>query len=365
MPPSSPGNSEFQTRRDNDGNLVIVRYTGRSETVVIPAEFEGLPVVGIGERAFSGNTTMKSLSIPEGVTFIDEDAFDNCTRLTDIAIPASVIRIGEDVNDAEDAFDGCTELTDIRVAEANETYSSEDGVLFNKDKTTLIHCPNGKSGSYTIPSSVTDIARLAFEDCGNLTSVTIPDSVVTLGERSFEDCIGLTSITIPGSIKVITGDIRGAEGYVYGVFVGCTGLTSVVILDGVTTIGDTAFFGCTRLSSVTIPGSVTSIGRQTFAACAALTSITIPDSVTSIGNGAFQESGLTSIVIPDSLTYIGGNAFTDCASLTSVRVSPVDGRTWDDRVLNGAGTGAGAFVDTPLNAESEEALRAAGYRGGI
>jgi hypothetical protein len=330
---NAPGTTEFRTRYNNDGNLIIVKYLGRSEAVVIPAEFEGIPVVAIGAEAFSGNRTMKSVAIPDSVTIIEKDAFDGCAALADITIPAPVIRIGTNGNDSEDVFDGCTGLTGITVAGDNGVYSSEDGVLFNKDKTALLLYPEGKSGSYTIPSSVTSIAYCAFESCGKLTDVTIPDSVTSIGEWSFLDCTGLTSITIPGSIKTITGDVRNGNGY--GAFFGCTGLTSVTISQGVTSIGGSAFARCTRLASVAIPDSVTSIGQM-----------------------AFQESGLTSVTIPDSVTYIGYNAFAACTRLTSVTVSPVNGRTWDN-----PGDIRGAFVNCSLlSPASREALRRAGDR---
>jgi hypothetical protein len=313
---NGPGTDEWQTHYNNDGNLVIVKYLGRSDSVVIPAEFEDIPVVEIGEKAFSGNTTIRSVTIPEGITIIPKDAFDGCTGLTSISIPASVIRIGANGNDAEDAFDRCTELTDITVAEANGVYSAENAVLFNKDKTTLLLCPEGKSGSYTIPSSVTDIAYCAFQSCVKLTSVTIPNSVTSIGESAFFRCTGLTSIAIPASVKSIGGAIR--NNIIYGAFQNCTGLTSVTISEGVTSIGGGAFFGCT---------------------------------------------GLTSIAIPDSVTYIGGNAFAACSSLTTVTVSPVQGRQWDFFGIE-AGSRYWIFRDCfRLNNASKAALRNAGYPG--
>jgi hypothetical protein len=288
--------------------------------VVIPAEFEGIPVVEIGEKAFSGNTAIRSVTIPEGITIIPKDAFDGCTGLTSITIPASVIRIGANGNDAEDAFDGCTGLTSITVAEANGVYSAEDSVLFNKDKTTLLLYPEGKNGSYTIPSSVTDIAYCAFDTCAKLTGVTIPNNVTSIGELAFYNCTGLTSITIPASVKTITGNIV-RNNVVRGAFVGCTGLTSVTISEGVTSIGAAAFFRCT---------------------------------------------GLTSIAIPDSVTYIGGNAFASCSNLTTVTVSPVQGRQWDFVVneTSSGGSGYPIFRDcSRLNNASKTALRNAGYPG--
>jgi hypothetical protein len=214
----SRGTDQYQVRFAND-EFVIVRYQGSSGKVDIPAGFEGVPVVAI-----------------EG------DAFDRHPEITSITIPASVIRIGADLNSAEDAFDGCAGLTDITVAEENEIYSSEDGVLFDKDKTTLLLCPEGKSGSYTIPASVTAIVLAAFEGCGRLTGVTIPNSVTSIGELAFAKSTGLTSVIIPNSVTSIEAQA----------FVNCEGLTSIIIPNSVTYIGGNAFAGCTRLTSVTV-----------------------------------------------------------------------------------------------------------------
>jgi hypothetical protein len=317
-PASSPGSSEFQTRRNNSGDLVIVKYRGTGGAVFVPAEFEGIPVVEIGAGAFSGNKTMKSVVIPEGVTVIEKDAFDGCTALMSITIPSSIIRIGAKGNDSEDSFDGCTALTDITVAGENGVYYSEDNVLFTKDKTTLLLCPEGKSGSYTIPSTVADIAYRAFQKCVKLTGVTIPDSVASIGELAFADCTGLTSLTIPGGVKTIGGDNRNEK--MYGAFVGCAGLKTLTISEGVMSIGGAAFAYC---------------------------------------------EGLTSVAIPNSVTYVGGNAFAACSKLTSVTVSPVNGRNWDVEIA-GTRTSSGydvywVFYGCPLNNASKTALKNAGY----
>jgi hypothetical protein len=374
-----------------------VKYTGRSDTVVIPAEFHGIPAVEIGEKAFVDNKILKSVTIPDSITTI-----------------------------AKDAFDGCTGLTSITFAETNELYSSDDGVLFNKDKTTLIRCPVGKSGSYTIPSSVTSVAYYAFEGCAVLTNVTIPDSVTSIGEDAFDGCVGLTSITIPASIIRIGEDGDKAE----DAFDGCTGLTGITVaeanevyssddgvlfnkdktslllcpegksgsytipssvtdivdyafedcvkltsvtMDSVTSIGETAFANCTGLTSIVIPASVKSItgGARggyiygAFIGCTGLTSVTISEGITSIGAGAFADcTGLTSITIPDSVTYIGGNAFARCTGLTSVTISPVEGREWDFRSEDGTESDLGVFADcSRLSNAAKEALKSAGYTG--
>ena len=142
-------------------------------------------------------------------------------------------------------------------------------------------------------------------------TVTINSGVTSIGESAFYYCTGLTSVTIPESVTSI-GDYA---------FLGCTGLTSVTICNGATDIGWYAFEGCTGLTSVPIPDGATSIGNGAFRRCTGLTSITIPDSVTSIGDEVFANcTGLTSVTIPDGVTSIGESTFCDCTGLTSVTI---------------------------------------------
>ena len=142
-------------------------------------------------------------------------------------------------------------------------------------------------------------------------TVVIKDGVTSIGKYAFFWCSGLTSITIPNSVTSI-----GEHA-----FANCSGLTSITIPNSVTSIGDGAFSGCSGLTSITIPNSVTSIGNGAFLGCSGLTSITIPNSVKSIGNQTFWLcSGLTSITIPNSVTSIGNETFWLCSGLTSVTI---------------------------------------------
>jgi hypothetical protein len=192
----------------------------------------------------------------------------------------------------------------------NLAYSSVDGVLFNKSQTTLIQCPGGKSGSYTIPNSVTNFDQ-AFRFCFYLTSVTIPSTFSEIGDWTFENCLDLTRVTIPNSVTNI-GDYA---------FNYCTSLTNLTIPNSVTSIGEGVFSGCFNLAGVTIPDSVTSIGGSAFNGCYSLTSVTIPNGVTYIGGDAFcQCTSLTNVTIPNSVTNIGDYAFYGCTSLTGVYV---------------------------------------------
>ena len=142
-------------------------------------------------------------------------------------------------------------------------------------------------------------------------TLIIQEGVTSIGGCAFFYCTGLTSVTIPDSVTSIGEDA----------FYHCTGLTSMTIGSGVTSIGSFAFRGCTGLTSVTIPDSVTSIGSSAFSDCTGLKSVTIGNSVTSIGEYAFYAcTGLASVSIGNSVTSIGGSAFEDCTGLTGITI---------------------------------------------
>ena len=316
-------------------------------------------VTSIGDSAFCNCKSLTSVTIPDSVTSIGELAFSRCESLTSVTIPDSVTRIGWG------AFSNCAALTGIRVAEGNSHYASDaSGVLFSKDKATLVQCPGAFSGSYAIPNSVTSIGDYAFSGCSSLTSVTIPDSVTSIGDDAFSDCESLISVTIPDSVTSIgncafasctslTG-IWVAEGNSHyasdasGVLfnkgmhtlVQCPGaFAAYTIPDSVTRIGERAFYYCTSLTSVTIPNSVRSIGKWAFRGCSSLTSVTIPNSVTSIDDGTFAScTSLTSVTIPNSVTYFGEWAFDDCTSLTDVYYAGSKAQ-WKAISISSAGNG--------------------------
>ena len=153
------------------------------------------------------------------------------------------------------------------------------------------------------------IYEKAFYNNDNITSVVIPDSVTSIGDYAFAYCPNFRSVVIGDSVTSI-GD---------SAFVRCPSLSSVVIGEGVTSVGVWAFYDCTSLSSIVIPDSVTNIGEYAFCSCSNLSSIIMGNSVTSIGNYTFCDcTSLSSIVIPDSVTNIGEYAFYECYSLSSV-----------------------------------------------
>jgi hypothetical protein len=166
-----------------------------------------------------------SYVIPAGVTSLTASAFNECTKLTSVSIPASVTSIGSEI------FTYCSALDAITVDASNPNYSSADGMLFNDAKTTLIQCPGNKSGSCTIPASVTSIGRFAFVACARLTSVSLPPNLSSIAYAAFADCSNLTSVTFPASITSL-------EAYA---FWGCGALTGAEFLSNAPTMGDYVF----------------------------------------------------------------------------------------------------------------------------
>ena len=295
------GNTVYDSR--DNCNAII--KTGTNELIlgckntIIPNS-----VTSIGGSAFSGCSSLTSVTIPNSVTSIGGCAFYDCSGLTSVTIPNSVtsigsmafcgcsgltsVTIGNSVTSiGYDAFFGCSGLTSIEVNSGNTVYGSPyncNAIIKTETNELFLGCKNT-----IIPNSVTSIGEWAFYDCSGLTSVTIPGSVTNIGERAFAGCNGLTSVTIPSSVTSIG----------YCAFYGCSGLTSVTIQNGVTSIGERAFQGCRDLTSVTIPNSVTSIGGSAFYGCSGLTSVTVKREIpVSIDYNTFSNRSNATLYVP-------------------------------------------------------------------
>jgi hypothetical protein len=340
--------------------MVISKYTGAGGYVTIPAEIDGKPVKAIGDNAFYSRTSLTGITIPnsvtsirssafqstgltsvvipDSVTFIGDDAFRECKNLASITlpkgitaiqsetfygcsvlgsvvIPDSVTRIGDR------AFSGCNNLETINVSSGNKWYSSLDGVLYDKNFSTLFVYPKNREGNVTIPDGIKRIYSYAFDSCNNLTGITIPDSVTDIGNHVFSGCGSLETINVsPGNTRY-----SSLDGILYSkdfrALMVCPNgkVGTVTIPDSVTTIQSFAFDRCTGLTGITIPEGITSIEKNTFVSCQMLTGITLPVSITSIGNSAFWGCrNLFSITIPENVISIEANAFLLCDSLVSV-----------------------------------------------
>ncbi|MBQ7661244.1 MAG: leucine-rich repeat protein [Clostridia bacterium] len=267
------------------------------------------------------------------VTSIMFSAFRDCENITGIVIPSSVKSIGEY------AFTGCKSLQNITVDAANPYFCSDaQGVLYNKNGTELLRCPEGKTACI-ISFPITEIGWAAFENCALLESLVLPSSVTSIKSDAFNGCAALTSIVIPASVTNIgwgafdgcgklcnnTGDliyIQTADNPCYYLlYTTRTSLTSCEISPYCKFIARRAFADCENLADVTLPSGVLGIGDFAFADCASLTSVTIPAGVPSIGQNTFYGcKNLREVTFaePSRCKSVGAYAFGGCDALSDV-----------------------------------------------
>ena len=262
----------LQYRTDN-GKVIITGATAELPAdLVIPATIGGCPVteiddwafrysrdiltsvvipgsvIKIGDNAFSGCKKLENVVISDGVKTIGGSAFYDCSALTGVDIPKSLTAIGRL------SFCGCSSLTAFSVDTANKYFCAVDGVLFSKDKSTLICFPGGGGPSYAVPAGVKTIGEGAFDDCRELRRVLLPSGVKTIGEHAFSSCHYLQELVLPDSVTSIG----------QSAFYSCKSLTHFVLPEGVATIPTWCFEGCWNLIDITIPASVKTIGQYAF-----------------------------------------------------------------------------------------------------
>ena len=303
----------------SDGNCVIESenrglFLGCKKSI-IPQDGS---VTRIMYRSFSGCTDLKCITIPFGVTIIEDYAFQGCTGLESVNIPDSVISIGSD------AFNNCGSLTSVIIPDS--VLSIESGAF--RDCTSL--------RKVKIGSGVSEFGWRAFGGCTALTSVYLSYGIASIGESMFIDCTVLKEIIIPDSVTRIESQAF------------CnTGITKIIIPENVSQISSEAFFGCKNMESIEVSlnnvvyhskdncviktkekelvsccknsiipsdGSVEIIGSYAFRSCKELSSLIIPEGIKAIGYGAFEScTKLSEITIPDSVTSVGEYAFHNTA----------------------------------------------------
>lgn len=358
-----------------DGNITITKYLGSETNITVPATIEGKKVTQIGNEAFMSNEIVESIILPEGIVVLGEDAFYYCTKLQHIEIPNSVktikrfafrycyalteinlpseltviedrvflycknlkninipesvttikfsafafcekigsITIPQNVENIEYSFEKYKSLSSINVESNNNFFSSKEGVLYDKEQSTLLLYPPAKeSENFSVPSSVKHIRESAFAFCNNVERITIPQNVISIGEFAFYECTKLKEVKLSNAITSIEK----------GTFYNCTSVSSISIPQNVKKIGDRAFARCSNMKEVNLPKNLMEIGYASFEECKSLINVAIPESVNKIGSSAFAFcDGLNSIIIPSNVTSIESCTFYECVNLKEVNLS--------------------------------------------
>ena len=348
-------------------------------------------VVALGERAFYGGT-LSSVTIPSSVTHIKRRCFLFATGPTSVIIPASVTNI-------DPLAFAAYNMTAIYVAANNPNYVSIDGILFNKDTSTVVECPMGKNGTITLPQSTRNIATSAFAYCQTITKVILPEGLTDIGKSAFIYNNRLNNLVIPASVSHIgtnlfagcsnLNNLSIAEGNTHyfmdgnaiytsdsATIISChksadsvflpstlrvvsgfnnnTNIKYIHVPEGVTTISDNAF-GNSSLQSIDLPSHLHFIDEWAFYNCTSLTQVSMPTTLDTIGAGCFSRcTRLTSIEIPNGLRTITSESFNGCTSLSHI--------TWGNaiEVIDTAAFGGCIFAELQFPA-TLKSIRMGGF----
>ena len=347
--------------------IVINKYIGERDIVVIPANIEGMPVSEIADKAFE-NLNIRAVYIPDSVEKIGFAVFMGCTNISTLRLP--VIGNGDGIDFGGYIF-GANEYLE------NGLYvpGSLKMILLGKNVTSIPE--NSFFGfksveAFVLPEGIEKISNFAFNDCRSLVYVNFPDTLKSIGQYSFMNCQSLYTVEIPESVESIglgafmdcsairnmtlsfVGNTREENkflGYIFGAereewnesfvpltlanitllgscesipesaFEDCVGLYSVTILEGVKSIGISAFEGCRSLVYLNIGASVTSIGEEAFEGCASLKEIKFSQNsrLEKISMQAFMGcKSLVEINLPSSVKRIESSAFYNCVALKKI-----------------------------------------------
>ena len=313
---NSNGDYAYDVR--DDGTIEITKYNGSTSNLNIPSTIDGKQVSYIGSDSFRGNKYLNSVTIPDSVKVIQSRAFAECSNLSTLKFGKNVekiydyvfyqtniteITLPEKLNYISGiAFLGNCVIKNINVDANNTNFSSNNGIVFSKDKKKIVLYPQGKNEkAYTIPSTVEEICDSAFSyaqvesitisksvkkfgnyvfSSTNIKSITIPSTVTEMGYGPVADCQKLISANIQSTVKVLP----------YDMFNGCTSLKNVTLNDNIEEIYNRAFYGCKSLSNITLPKNLKKIDAGSFYECSNLNNIKIPSGVRYISNYAFNNN---------------------------------------------------------------------------
>lgn len=360
------------------GNQTI-EYKAVVRKIEIPTTYNGKDVTTIGYQAFSGYGALKEIIIPEGIMYINAEAFWDCGDLEEVSLPATLSWL------FVDAFYGCTKIQSFDVAIDNVAFSSIDGILYNKEQTTLIRCPEGKEiEKFFVPEAVEFIDVNAFTRCWNIDEIYIGPKVENIvindfwgcweckglkvvGEHAFWEASNLTSINVdPGNEKY-----KSYEGILYSkdmkeMLVCPAGKTGeIVIPEEVETIGMGAFASCKKITNIVFPSTVSQISPNAFWVCTNLIGVVfdndnevftyadgviykdntklaicledkdgdfiIPETVTSIlGYSFYNKNRLNNVYIPETVIEVEDWAFSKCKNLSIKVYHEAKPETWNE-----------------------------------
>jgi len=313
-----------------------------SGALTIPAQINGMPVTSIGDNAFANCGGLTGVTIPDSVTVIGLNAFANCTNL--------IVKIQNGTPPIQN-----NSFADVRALIVPEnlliTYQSAWPTLASNNKihgdflieNGVLMSYHGDGGVVTIPSGVTEIANNVFMGCNSLTEVKIPSSVTNIGTKAFFCCYALEAITIPFVGNAFSNPSITHFGYLFGApnydgqndyipkslktvtitggsiddyaFYTCRELTDVIILDGITSIGQGAFGSCDNLINATIAASVTNIGSYAFSGCSNLSEVTFGGQTTISSTYAFDGNNRVFNVEYQYLSHYSQYLNVYCSSL--------------------------------------------------
>ena len=313
---NSNGDYTYDVR--DDGTIEITKYNGSASNLNIPSTIDGKQVSYIGSDSFRGNKYLNSVTIPDSVKVIQPRAFAEFSNLSTLKFGKNVekiydyvffqtniteITLPEKLNHISGiAFLGNCVIKNINVDANNTNFSSNNGIVFSKDKKKIVLYPQGKTEkAYTIPSTVEEICDSAFSyaqvesitisksvkkfgnyvfSSTNIKSITIPSTVTEMGYGPVADCQKLISANIQSKVKVLP----------YDMFNGCASLKNVTLNDNIEEIYNRAFYGCKSLSNITLPKNLKKIDAGSFYECSNLNNIKIPSGVRYISNYAFNNN---------------------------------------------------------------------------
>ena len=288
----------FQVRADFTVNGIT--YRKLTKTTVAVVNCNNVKTLNIPATVYDSNIGYK-------VTDLPRNALSNVYDLVELSLPATLQNL-ELIN-----FNYMRKLERIQVDAGNTKFRSENGILYNASKTSLLHFPATMGATtYVIPSTIDTLAAYAFSCNSIIDSIKLPNTIRYIGMGAFEQCNNLKSITLPDSLQTISDRL----------FSSCTKLDRIIVPKTVSSIGEFAFSMCSELTKIQLPDNLITIEDYAFYSCSKLTSINLPASLSSLGASAFSYcKSLKAIDLPTSIRKISPRTFESCERLEKIEIN--------------------------------------------